>query len=254
MWRFFYFMATLQFSDTTTQLGLIQECEDYCNLGDTGISGNTSLLKKFTRYINQYNSVIWSWIFHSYGGWQYDDKNNTNLPQASDTLTSGTSVYGIPTGGIAVRGVEVLDSAGVVSKLIPITQEQIQEISPIGNFMTTSGVPRYYQMIGETIKLYPTPNYTKAAGIKVYVDRGSSAFSYTDTTKTPGFVGEFHEALSLGASCKWLKIHKPESSALPGYLKDLADYELAIKKFYSQRYAEMFPARITVRDAALEAK
>lgn len=38
-------MAGLAFNDTSGGQGLIQDCEDLLNLGATGISSNTNLLK-----------------------------------------------------------------------------------------------------------------------------------------------------------------------------------------------------------------
>ena len=42
----------MQFSDTTTKSGLIQECEFWTKLGDGTISGTDLLLKQFTRLMN----------------------------------------------------------------------------------------------------------------------------------------------------------------------------------------------------------
>lgn len=245
-------MANLQYNDTTNGYGIIQSCESQCNLGATTISGDTTLLKEFTRYANKTLSKIWSEIFSSYGGWQYDDSNQTNLPQATDTLTSGTSVYAFPTGAVTVRGVEVKNTSGVWEQLIPVTQEQIQQQGAIGEFMKTSAMPRYYQVQGETIKLYPTPNYTQASSFKVFIDRGSVAFQYTDTTNTPGFVSEFHDAVPVGMSIEWLKVHKTDSAVLQEFKLEFQNYLTAIKKFYRARHNQFYPPRMTVRDSFSE--
>ena len=42
----------MQFSDTTNKNGIIQQIEFRTNLGDTGISGDATLLKQFTGQIN----------------------------------------------------------------------------------------------------------------------------------------------------------------------------------------------------------
>jgi len=245
-------MSTLQYSDTTNGYGIIQTCESQCNLGATTISGDATLLKEFTRYANKTLSNIWSVIFSAYGGWQYDDSNQTNLPQATDTLTSGTAVYAFPTGTVAIRGVEIKKTGGVWEQLIPVTQEQIQQQGAIGEFMKTSSTPRYYQVQGETIKLYPTPNFTQAASLKVFIDRGIVAFTTADTTNTPGFVSEFHDAVPVGMSIEWMKVHKAESQVLQELKAEFAGYMNAIKKFYMMRHNQLYPPRMTVVDAVSE--
>jgi len=237
------------FNDTTTLLGIIQQCENYCNLGRTGISGNANLLKEFTGYANKANRDAWQVIFNAYGGWQYDDSNYTDLPIATTALVSGTGVYAMPTGTLTVRGIEVLDEGNVWTKLEPITDEQIRDRIAEGEFMKEDGSPRYYKLINETIKLYPAPDYSQNASLKVYYDRGSVNFANTDTTKTPGFVSEFHDVIPLGASITyWMS--KPQGN--DAYNKLSVEYQRImenLKKYYSQKFHQQFPPRITVRDS-----
>ena len=150
---------SLQFSNTTTKIGIIQSCEDRCSLGDTGISGNATLLKKFTGHINDANNNIWHTIFMSYGGWQYDDGNQTDLPSASDTLTADQVSYAMPSNAITIRGVEFKDESGIWTALRPLTEELIRSRSAMGDFYTTSGIPEYYQLVGDTVRVYPAANF-----------------------------------------------------------------------------------------------
>lgn len=245
-------MAQLQFNDTTNKLGVIQSCEAICNLGDAGITGDTQLLKEFTRYINKAGSSIWTWIFSSYGGAQYDDAGQGDLPSATDELTINKTKYALPSGAITIRGVEVKNQGGVWEQLLPINDEQIQQMSSIGEFMKTSGQPRFYKWVGETIFSLPASNYTQAASWKVFFDRGSVAFASSDTTKTPGFSSEFHDALPIGASIEWYKIHKPDSNTLQELKVEWKEWENKIRDFYMTRYWQMFPPRIKERDATQE--
>ena len=188
------------FSDTTNLLGIVQLCENYCNLGRTGISGSSNLLKEFTAYANKTNRDVWRMIFDVYGGWQYDDSNQTDLPEATCTLTSGTDVYAVPTVTLTIIGIEVKDDGGVWHALTPLTDEKIRETGSETEFLDTDSDPKYYKLIGDTIRLYPGPDYTQAASLKVFYDRGSHDFVSTDTTATPGFVSEFHDIVPVGAS------------------------------------------------------
>jgi hypothetical protein len=234
----------MQFNDTTNKTGLIQLCERLTGLGDTAISGNADKLDEFTLYINKANRNIWSWIFNSFGAWQYEDSNHTDLPQATQDLVSGTDVYLLPSDAITVRGVSVQNEGGDFEKLRPITLAQIQDkgISE-AEYQETDSVPNEYRLIGQTVKLYPGPSYSASNGFKVYFDRETVSFSDSDTTKVPGFVSAFHEAVAVGAARDYAMVRSlPQLGALNA---DWREYEEKIKSYYSQRYKELFPTRIT---------
>ena len=238
----------MTFSDTTNINGIIQLCEDYCNLGNTGISGNATLLKKFTAYANDANREVWTVIFKNYGGWQYEDSNQTDLPIATATLTSAQTTYALPTGAYTVRHVEVLDENSNWIKLTPLTREQIAEGSAISEFESTNGQPKYYSMIGDTIELHPASDYTQASSLRIHFDRGSHDFASTDTTATPGFVAEFHGIIPVGASMRYW-FAKPQGN--DAYQKLFAEYEKMKKNigdYYAQKFLEKFPPRVNVRD------
>jgi hypothetical protein len=241
-------MASLQFSDTTSKLGIIQACEDIGNFKDAEISGTTSLLKTFTRHINKAQSEIWMWIFNAYGGWQFEDSNQSGQPNASQTLTSGTSEYAMPTGTHAIRGVEVTDSAGPVRALAPLTEEEIRQRQAVGEFFKTASSPMYYVPMGVKIKLFPAPNYTLASGLTVYFDREMVAFASTATTATPGFPSAFHDAVPVGATLEWLRVHKPGSDVTKAQEIEWQKWQAKITKFFQQRYEQMYPPRFTTGD------
>lgn len=238
---------SLAFNDPTNYSGIIQGCEDYCNLGTGGISGNSELLAKFTRHANVTMSKIWHWIFQAYGGWQYDDGNNINLPIATQNLTAGTSAYALPTDALTVRAVEFIDSNGNWKRAMPITDEALREVETSSVAFTRSGDPVYYELLGTTIKLSPCPSTTQSSGLKVFFDRGSVAFEATDTTKQPGFASEFHNAVTVGASLEWMKPNKSTQGVFVNLTNDWRQYEQDIKDFYVMRYRQNNPVRIRSR-------
>lgn len=242
----------MQFSDTSTKTGIIQACERYTKLGDAGISGNTLYIKEFTALVNQIGRKVWAIIFESYGGWQYEDGNQTDLPASVTTLTADQTTYAMPSGSLSVRGIEVKNTGGVWSRLFPITEEEIRDRQAMGEFFKTSGTPLYYQMIGQTIRIFPASNWTQSSSFKVFYDRGSVAFVSTDTTATPGFISEFHDILSVGASLQYLIPNQPESPTVNLLRFEYADYEKKLKTYYTQKFAQMFPPRMTVRDSVRE--
>ena len=83
----------MQFSDTSTRQGLIQDCEDIAGLGAAGISGVAAKLQSFTRWINERYLEITGFIISCDGRWQWDDSNQTNSPVATTALVSDQRDY-----------------------------------------------------------------------------------------------------------------------------------------------------------------
>lgn len=203
-----------------------------------------------TLYANEAERIIWSWIHEAYGGWIYDDRNQTDLPEATAAVVSGQVVYTIPTDASFVLGVSIKDTSGMWSKLYPLTLEMIQEQGSEADFMTTNASPMYYRLIGNTVKIYPATNYSQASSLKIYYTRDISGFTTTDTTKTPSFDTAYHEAVPTYMALKHAKINQ---LAMKNDLdEDWQKYEARIKSDYSRRLAELHPPRLGVNDAVSE--
>jgi hypothetical protein len=215
----------MQFSETTNRSGIIQACEDYCNLGATGISGNTGRLQSFTRWVNDGGREIWSVIVRSAHNWIYDDSNQTDLPQAATDLEDGVGKYSIPNGALRIRRIEIKDENDVWTVITPYALENLPEA--VDEFYSENGIPTYWRVVGTTIELKPAPNYDKTGGLKVYFDRECVSFVTTDTTAVPGFASTFHDALAKYASIQWLRIKEPQSGTLA---KLEAEWEVLIRR------------------------
>ncbi len=222
--------------------------QDICSLADD--FANTSVLtyplQEKTRAANRYLRMFWAMIFDVYGGWQYDDSNNTDFPISTGSLSSGQSDISLPTGALTVRGLEIIPpGATVYQKLVELTEEAIREngIAEAGLF-TATGIPLYYRPIGSSIKLYPTANATMT--VRITYDRGATAFVSTDTTKQPGFAGEFHEAVALGMAYDYSIRNALATVNLLS--AELEKAKIAISKYYSKRYQEMYPPKMTMKD------
>lgn len=239
-------MSTLVFSNTTTKLGLIQRCEKYCNLGDQGISANAQRLLEFTGDINEGGSKIWQWIFMASGGWKYDDSNQTDLPQATQNLDSGTGKYTLPDGALVINKIQAKDSAGNWVDLAPYDLEQLEGVAE-EEWQKTNGVPNAYRLLGSTIILKPAPSYDSTGGLKVFFDRGSVAFVSTDTTKTPGFDSLFHDLPAVYASMQWWKVKDPQNGTLAMLRGDWQRGEEDVKEFYSKKWPANQPKVRTKR-------
>ena len=227
------------FNDTTNKKGLIQDCEDLLGMEDGAISGDTNLLKRFTRMINNWYRTVNAWIWEASGEWEYDDSNYTDLPIATTNLVDGQQDYTLPTWAQKVIRVEVKDNEGNWHQLQAIDQSQIDEA--LEEFEETPGLPKYYDLIGPTIFLYPKPSedyVTLEGGLKIYVSRSIDEFDYDDTTKEPGFNKDFHQILSLGA-CLDYAIGFGLIDKVRIFQERIAILKDALQKYYGRRHRDL---------------
>jgi hypothetical protein len=227
-----------------------QDCVSMLN-DLTGMDNNVYSLEAKTRDMNRANRTIWTWIHEAYGGWTYDDKNNTSdFPSATAAVVANQQDYSVPSEALTVIGVEIKNTGGTWQKLTPLTVEQIQDVQAEAEFMKTASQPQYYRVVANSVKLYPATSYSQAASIRVIYDRETSSFATTDTTKTPGFDSVFHEAVPVGAAYFFSSYKTiPQAQNLAS---QWLDYEKRIKQHYSSRFKQMFPPRITARDVVTE--
>ena len=231
----------MKYSDTTNLNGVIQTIEDLTNLGQTTISGNTALLKQFTSYINQEDRRIWATIFNVSGAWQFDDANQTDIPEAYTDLVSAQAKYSLPTDALTIQRVEAKDSNGNWFVVEPITKEMTNEA--LDEFYDTAGQPVYYRLYGSSLELSPAPNYNSTGGLKIYYDRDVFDFTTSDTTKTPGFASPYHLLLPIKVAILWLTMKQPTTPSLQGLRLEEAKLEADLKDFYSKRFKDK-PKRI----------
>lgn len=233
----------IQFSDITNKDGIIQHIEFNCGMGDGAISGNATLLKQITGQVNLAMSEVWHLVWSNQTGWQYDDSNHTDLPQAKADLSDGVATYAMPTDALTINRIEILDSQGNYRKITPIRERNIGD--GIDEFFETSGMPQYYRLLGRTIELFPAPDTSTQAtatnGLKVYFDRSGVEFDSADTTETPGFSAEYHDLIPTKVSIKWLQVNKPDSPTLV-LLKELeVRREAQLVEFEANKYKDRRP-------------
>ena len=203
---------SIPFLSTTNKNGLINLCEDYCGFSDGDISGNSTLLAKFTGYINLALDDAWSVILQATGKWHLDDSNFSDYPMIVTNIFSGQRDYSFVTDGsgniiLEIYRVMVADPTGTYHEIYPVDQFQttmktgnLENTDPMYNGLNVSGTPTRYSKTGNGIFLDVIPNYDMTGGLKVFIDREASYFTVSDTTKKAGFAGIFHQYLALWAS------------------------------------------------------
>lgn len=228
----------MQFSDTTTSQGLIQDISFLL-----GVDLNNYLIADRTRNINERFRMVWMMIFESYGGWKFQDDNANATPYTDVTVVSGTGTGALPTGALTIREAQLKDSNSVYHRLTPISEQEYFDMGGDSRWNGMTGQPQYFLPYEDTWKLLPAPNYSLASALRIYFDPDITTFVYTDTTRVPGFASPFHRMLSIGAALDYALSRKLPDKVV--YLQNLwNDYEKRLRDFYSKRYLARYPHRI----------
>ena len=184
----------IQFNNTSTNDGLVQlfEEEVFPNIGD--VSSSVTRLKSFTSSVNRALDTYFRYAIISSGTWELDDNNHTDYAVIYATLNSGQRDYSFltDTNGNAILDIYkvlILPSATstIYEELEPVDENEPNNIAIIDE-SNVAGTPTKYAKRSNAVHLGGAiPNYTVARGIKVLINRESSYFTYTDTTKKAGY-------------------------------------------------------------------
>ena len=121
------------------------------------------------------------------------------MPEAYTDMVDEQQKYELPTTVFDVRGAEILDSNGDKVLLHPVTEDTDANMSAY----ETAGLPRYYSLTSNIIKLYPPPSeddVTLSEGLILYVARDIVGVNSTATTTEPGIPRQFHDAIAFGVA------------------------------------------------------
>lgn len=227
----------MQFSDTTTRNGLIQDCEFWTAIGDAAISGTTATLQHFTRLINaRYHQVV-TMILRAQDEWDFDDAVKTDYPIYTTSLVADQADYTFPTSLkiLKIKRVEVTYDGGTNwYKAEPLDINEYTKNTTAAtisqNFVKTSP---FYDIQYNSLFLYPVPTAASTNGLKIWISREITEFATSATTAEPGFDEPFHRMLSIGASLDYAVAkglsNKNDLAAL------WADYEARLNEYYGSK-------------------
>lgn len=187
------------------------------------------------RNINIAYQTVATVIWESEGGWQYDDSNATSLPVATTTLVHNQQDYALPSTAQRVKSIIVKDKGGTQHKLKEFDIYDTTIALP--EFNKTPGLPVYYDLVGRSITLYPTPHsasVTLVSGLTVYVNRDVTEFATTASTETPGFATGYHRILSYAAALDFSQ----DETQRQFLAAQKARLERGMVRFYSKRDSE----------------
>lgn len=203
---------SIQFNDTSTYKGLVQKFEKEIGFNRGDISGNSDKLKEFTADVNVAFDDFISIAIQAGGRWQYDDSNHTGYPIITTSLVSGQRDYSFTVDSVPSLILDIYKVAILPSSTATLYQsiEPINELEGDTDVITGStvgGTPYGYSKLANGIFLEPRPNYSVSAGLKIFINREPSYFSYDDTTKKPGVPGIFHKYFYLKPARDYARIH-----------------------------------------------
>lgn len=197
---------SLAFSDTSTELGLVQEMDSICNSNTTNHPLKTKA-RRLNYALDAYNALALK--FGNFA--QFDDKNFTNLPISTFDIVSGQRSYKIT---VDQNSNEILkvwkvfikkSSAGDFIELDYVDESDESAVQMLlNNSSQATGIPTKYNWFANSVFFDPVFNYNSTGGGKIIYQRTSSYFVSTDTTKTPGIPGIHHMYLARKASLPYL--------------------------------------------------
>jgi len=189
----------LVFSDTTTNLGGLQQTRQFMRVDE--VQWPTS---RVVASFNNYHDTVTGYAIGADRRFQWDDTNHTKLPIGTTNLVANQSDYSFLTDEqgnriLTLTRIDIQDSTGYWRQLKTIDQSQIGVA--LDEFSNTTGDPVFYdKMSDNVIRLYPTPSTSVTSGIKFYFQRAGSYFAATDTTKEPGVAPMLHRGYVINAA------------------------------------------------------
>lgn len=106
-------------------------------------------------------------------------------------------------------------------------------ISNIADGLNTQGKPYNYDKTANGLFLDPIPDANVTNGLKVYINREASYFTYTDTTKLPGVSGILHEWFYKRPAFEYAK--RNSLSNVNSLALDIENLKKSIKEHYASR-------------------
>lgn len=196
---------SIQFSDPTNLKGLAQlYATEIGYKNPAEFTNNTTYMKQFAADVNLAMDDFFAIAIPASGTWQLDDSNHGDYPIIKTNIVSGQRDYTFTTDGsgnliLDIYRVAILPSATATlyEEIYPIDAQSDVDTVGLVQENATTGVPYRYDKTSNGIFFDPIPSYNATNGLKMYINRESSYFAYTDTTKKPGVPGLFHKYFYL---------------------------------------------------------
>lgn len=177
----------MQFSSPIDKNGLAEEILRICQCTNA-VYTNYAMVARVNDALDRY----WFLATTSANKGSFDDSNTASIPVETQSIVSGTNAYKMTSFTnevLQVLRVSVLNADGVESDL------EYEDFDDIDDFYETyatdiTGTPSNWTKKGDYIYLSPCPDYSETNGLRVYVNREMSKYTWvsvvanTDDTLT----------------------------------------------------------------------
>lgn len=248
---------SLQFSNPTLKSGI---CERIDKRIDTSLASYPIIDK--TSDINEGLNCFNFIAIQSSRKWQVDDSNQTDYPIIMCDLNANQRDYSFLIDGtgnliLDIYKVMVADANGIFHDMTPTDMQSDLHDQSFYDGLNIQGNPTKYDKTANGILLDVLPNYSVAGGIKLFINRESTYFLSTDTTKMPGYAGVLHEYLVIKAAYIYASSKnlpqaggRLKNGAYTGLAAEVQDWETnKIPAYYGQRSQDDRPVLKTKQKA-----
>lgn len=204
-----------------TKESIIDEVDRICST-----TANSYKIKDKIARVNESLDQYWFLAAEAAPQGTLDDTSKTSAPIETQNLVSGTNAYKISSFTnkvLQILRVSVLNDAGDEEDLIYQDFEDVNEfLEEYSTDADDQGQPEYWTKIGDYIYIAPTPNYSETSGLRCYVNRELSKFTYTSFTTT--HATETINATAHGLSNGDAVLLVSEGTLPAGYSEDTVYY------------------------------
>lgn len=186
--------------------------------------------------INNGIDKVQTLILRSQDEWDYDDRNQSNLPIITTSLVANQQDYKLPTALLKIKRAQITYDGTNWYRLNPIDLNEISEeitTTYIANNFNQS--QPYYDIQSNSIFLYPIPSSAVVSGLKLWIDRSGYAFSSAELTAgtlSPGFDRQFHELIALYGSYDYNLSRGRNTETLK---RDIVEFEQKLMDYYGNK-------------------
>jgi len=215
----------MQFYDATNKRAICQAIDRICDSNDTSYPR----LDKTAEVNDGLEEIVGKIIANHGNSWlEWDDTNQTDLPTGTGTLVEAQESYSFSAEYLRIKRIKVKNYDGKYQLLEQIDPQVIDEMGmTIEEYFGTdssgdpeTGMPSHYDILGDTIRLYPSPtatDVTLAAGIKIDFFRTAKMFTAVATTAAdttaPGIPSTHHKLLVYAGSLPYCMKYKKDRVA-----------------------------------------
>jgi len=217
----------MQYSEPTNRTGIVEMIRDRL-----GTDEEDYAIGFLTQNVNKWFKLLVSDIQEVDASWQFDDRNLTTLPIESVDIVAGQRDYQLDADTTFIERVEIKQEGGEETRVLRRIHDQLIG-GAIDEVFSTDNQPLYFDLLGDSILLFPTPDYSVDQGLTLYVRRGPSLFTIDDTTKEPGINALYHDFFVEAGAYEYAKTYKKDIAQ--GFLDEAMAIKRRIVKYYARR-------------------